>query len=111
MTRPEIYGIKNLSRIPALTPQGVSLPFTFDLDGDDVTGWICTINVMRFPGDTPAITRVITPTANTWTGYLTATETAALTPTGQWRLVGNLTNASTDQADEVVQRFSLQEAY
>ena len=107
----KLSGSGKVSRIPDHIAQGESLEFSFDLDGDDVTGWVCTINVLQFVGDTPAISRVVDATGDEWVGYLTATETAALSPTGQWRLIANLTNSTTDEAQEVVTRFTLQEPY
>jgi len=90
--------------------KGRSLPFVFDRDGQDITGWICTISVQRYPGDTPAISRVIEPKDQTWPGFLTSTETAALTDIGTHMLIGNITNATENRAEFPIIRFSLAEA-
>ena len=94
-----------------LIKKGESLPFTFDRDGADLTGWICTINVLQHPADTPAISRVVAATNDQWTGFLTSTETAALDPIGLWRLTGVLTNATTGEKESVPVRFNLAEAW
>lgn len=95
----------------ALIKKGESLPFLFDRDGQDVDGWVCTINVSQYPGDVPAISRVVEPTGNEWEGFLTSAETAALPALGVWRLIGVLTNATTDEDESVPVRFKLSEAW
>ena len=90
--------------------KGRSLPFVFDRSGEDISGWICTIEVKQFPGDTPAITRVIEPDGREWPGFLTSTETAALDPIGEWMLIGVITNAAENRAEYPIIRFSLAEA-
>ena len=90
--------------------QGRSLPFTFDRGGESLDGWVCTINVKRFPGDSADISRVIAADGLDWPGFLTATETAALGTLGTWMLLGVITNATEDRAEYPIIRFSLAEA-
>lgn len=85
---------------------GKSLPFDFDRGGQDISGWTCTIEVKQFPDDVAAISRVITPTDGVWAGYLTATETAAL-GTGQWRILAQLSNTTTDEKEVIEKRFNI----
>lgn len=92
--------------------QGESFSFAFDLSGDSIDGWICTINVKQFPADTSQLTRVIEAGDNdTWPGIITSTETDALTPIGLYRLIGLLTNSTTGQEKQPVIRFNLTDAW
>lgn len=90
--------------------KGRSLPFIFDRNGESIDDWVCTINVQRYPGDTPAISRVIEADGDEWPGFLTATETAALSDLGTWMLIGTITNSSEDRAEYPIIRFHLSEA-
>ncbi len=93
--------------------KGESLPFVFDRSGESIEGWICTIEVKEFPSDTSAITaRTITPDGDTWPGFLTSTETSALA-TGAYRLIGVLTNATTNEEEQVMEttRFKLTDSW
>lgn len=90
---------------------GSSLDFTFDLDGEDPSGWVCVINVKQFPNDADSISRTIAlDTNNQWSGFLTSTETAALS-TGTWGLIALLSNASTDEARQIPERFQIIESW
>ena len=71
--------------------QGESLPFVFDRDGEDITGWTCLIEVKIFPDDTAIISRTITPEGGQWTGFLTQTETMGLA-VGLYYLTKNIPN-------------------
>ena len=95
-----------------LIRQGESFSFIFDLDGEETTGWTCTIYVKEYLTDTSLITRVIEAdgTGLSWSGYLTGTETASL-PVGTYRLIGLLENSSTDQESQVPKRFKVGEAW
>lgn len=93
-----------------LIKKGESLPFAFDRGGATIVGWVCTIKATRYPGDTPAVDRVIVPTGSEWIGFLTSAETAALAA-GLWRLTGLLTNATTGERESVPVRFNLAEAW
>lgn len=92
--------------------KGESLPFVFDRGGESIDGWICTIEVKNFPGDTALISRVITADGNTWPGFLTSTETALL-DVGNYRLIGVLTNATTDQEEQITEttRFNVTDSW
>lgn len=95
--------------------KGESLDFTFDRDGKTIVDWICTINVRKYPGDASLITRVIPPDNNSrdnpqFKGFLTSTETDGLA-TGTYRLVGILTNASTDEEEQQNIRFNVTEKW
>lgn len=97
--------------MPAITVirQGEDLEFVFDLNGEDISGWIATIEVKRFPSDAPLIQRVIPAVGRTWPGFLTSVETAALavSSTSPYYLTGILTNASTDQERQIPRRFNV----
>ena len=58
--------------------QGESLPFTFDRGDESIEGWVCTMQVRKFPGDAAAISRVIPPEGGVWPGFLTEPETSGL---------------------------------
>jgi len=62
--------------------QGATFSFEFSLSGDPA-GLTTTMNVMQYPGDTPAITRALTLTDGKFKGTLTSAETDALA-IGQW---------------------------
>jgi len=89
--------------------KGESVPFIFDRGGQSIDGFVCTINVKRLASDTSSITRVIPPDGNTWPGFLTSAETDTLTTGGKpYRLIGILTNASTDEEEQITKiRFNI----
>ncbi len=89
---------------------GESLPFEFDRGGESISGWVCVIEVRKYPGDTALISRTISPTGETWEGFLTSTETALLA-IGLYRLIGLLTNSVTDEEEQVPLRFNVTEAW
>lgn len=101
-----------MSRITGIR-QGEDLEFVFDLDGEDITGWICTIEVKRFPSDAPLIQRVIPPKERAWPGFLDSGETSllAVSSTSPYYLTGILTNASTDQERQIPRRFNVTEPW
>ncbi len=90
---------------PIVIQKGDHLPFVFDRGCDSIAGWICTISVKQFPSDTAAISRVISPTGDEWTGYLTSTETDTLTEAKQYFLIGVLTNAANDEEEKPPVKF------
>ena len=100
-----------MSNAVTIIKKGEDLPFSFDLAGAAITGWTCVIEVMKFPGNTAQISRTITPTGKVWEGFLTATETAALTPIGMYRIIGKLVNTTTDEAKADPVRFNLTDAW
>lgn len=63
--------------------QGGTFDFDFELSGDDVSGFTVTMNVLQYPGNSPAITRALTYSDGKFIGTLTSAETAAL-DVGQW---------------------------
>ncbi len=89
--------------------QGESLPFAFDLNGQSIVGWVCTIFVKEFPSSVAQIARIIEPTGRAWVGYLTSTETKGLDESVKtpWYLIAILENASTGQQIEFDKRFSV----
>ena len=93
--------------------QGEDLEFIFDLDGEDITGWIALIEVKIFPSDVALISRVIPAKENAWEGFLTSTETAALAVStdSPYSLTGILTNALTDQERQIPKRFHVSPAW
>ena len=91
--------------------KGESLPFIFDRSGESIQGWECNISVKKFQSDGPNdynfAPRLIQPdlTENEWPGFLTSTEIDDLTENGTFRLIGLLTNSSTDEEEQVPLRF------
>ncbi len=92
----------------SIVRQGGSLPFEFT-PGDDqnTTDFICTIVVKQFAADSALLSRIIVPTNGVWSGFLTSTETAALSAGTTYRLMGILTDSSTDEEDQIETRFSV----
>ena len=90
--------------------KGSSVPFSFDLDGDSLSGWVCTINVAKHIGDTAEISRVITASDDSFSGHLTSTETTALASLGTYALTAVIANSTDDKEVVKVQRFHLSEA-
>lgn len=86
--------------------QGESLVFSFDLGTTVITDYVCTIDVKQHVSDSSSVSRVITPTGNVWSGYLTSTETAALTP-GMWILNASMVNSVTDERVNIPVRFQV----
>ncbi len=89
--------------------EGGSLPFSFDLGGLSLSGWTCTIEVRKFPGDTALISRAVAADGLTWPSIITSTETDAL-GTGHFYLVARLANATTDEEQQIEDRFRVTEA-
>ncbi len=86
--------------------QGESYKFEFNLNGQSIAGWVCTIYLKIFPDDTPILTRVISPTDSSWSGFLTQAETAGLA-ISHHMLIGKLTNAMTDEEEQQINRFNV----
>lgn len=98
--------------MPSITVirQGEDLEFVFDLNGEDISGWVCLIQVSRTPEDEFAlVSRIIPPDGRTWPGFLTSTETEAfpVSSTSPYFLTGFLTNSSTDQERQIPRRFNV----
>jgi hypothetical protein len=90
--------------------KGESQPFKFDRDGASITGWTCTITAKRYAEDTPAISRVITPTGDAWEGFLTSDETNALA-VGLWFLTASLINLATNEMEQKTVRYDVGPAW
>ena len=90
--------------------QGESLPFVFDRDGEDITGWTCLIEVKMFPDDTAIVSRTIIPEDGQWTGFLTQTETMGLA-VGLYYLTAQLSNVGTDEEEQKPTRFQVAKAW
>ena len=100
-----------MARIPEVR-QGESFDFAFNLDDPDasISGWACTIEVRQHTGEVAILSRVITPTGNTWQGFLTQTETAPLS-VGLHYLTARIAKASTDEEQQKTKRFSVAEKW
>ena len=85
---------------------GESVYFTFSLPDEDPNRWTNVISVKNFPGDVEFISREILASGTIWIGFLTSTETAALTP-GNYYLTGTLTNVQEDRVVEQSYRFKI----
>jgi len=90
--------------------KGESFPFAFDMGGDSISDFTCTIEARKYPGDTPAVSRAIAPSANGWSGFLTSAETDSLNQIGEWMLVGVITNTAGDREATPLIRFHLAES-
>lgn len=90
--------------------KGESFGFEFDRSGESIAGYECTIQVKRFPGDSPSIARTIPAKDGKWAGSLTSTETSLLSKLGEWMVIGVITNTADDSEDQQAIRFSLAEA-
>ena len=88
-----------------ITP-GESQDFSFDRDGDTISGWTCTITMKQFPDDVSPISRVITPTNSVWEGFLTTDETSALAG-GLWFLTASLVNVTTSEMEQKTVRYDV----
>jgi len=92
--------------------EGESFEFSFptkDVDSESPVGWVCTISLKQYPGDSSAITpRIIALNAagDAWSGFLTSTETTGLA-LGLWYLTATFVNATTDELQQDSVRFSL----
>jgi len=90
--------------------QGESLPFVFDRDGEDITGWTCLIEVKRFPDDLAIVSRTITPENGQWKGFLTQTETMGL-DVSLYYLTALLRKVSTDEEEQKPTRFQVSKTW
>lgn len=90
--------------------QGESFPFTFNRGGEDISGWVCTINLKQYPDDTPIIKRTITATDDEWSGTLTNQDTKNL-DINQYMLIANITNATTGEKEVDIDRFYVSKSW
>ncbi len=63
--------------------QGATFDFESGLTGSNIDGFTVTMDVMQYPGDTPAVTRALTLKDEKYKGSLTSAETTLLA-VGQW---------------------------
>ncbi len=85
---------------------GESVYFVLGLPEEDPNRWTAIISVKNYPGDVEFINREILPSGTAWIGFLTSTETAALT-TGTYYLTGTLTNNQDNRVVEQSYRFKI----
>ena len=71
---------------------------------------VCTVEVKKFPADTAIISRIIPAVNNTWPGFLTSTETAALGVDTYW-LIAQIKNATTDEERQIPERFQVSKVW
>ena len=90
--------------------RGESLLFEFDREGERIDGYVCTISVKQYPSDAPIISRIVTPTDEVWSGFLTHTETNLLSP-GLWIINARLVKSETDEEDAKPVRFSVTQSW
>ncbi|MCZ6898277.1 MAG: hypothetical protein O7D95_06195 [Betaproteobacteria bacterium] len=74
--------------------QGETFDFEIEVSGDDAGGFTSTMDVLQYPGDTPAISRALTKEGNVFKGTLTSAETDALA-VGQWFI--HITTSDSDE--------------
>lgn len=98
-----------MAKIP-IVRKGENLPFEFDRADESIDGWVCTVEVKKFTSDTALISRVISPTGQAWISFLSSTDTTALA-IGLYRLIAVLTNASTDEEEQIALRFNVTESW
>lgn len=93
--------------------QGEDISFQFDLSGEPLDDWICTILVKQYPGDTAPINRQIPAVGRVFPGYLTSTETAALNVSSDspWTITALMVNATEIRQRQVTKRFHLAPAF
>ena len=86
---------------------GESLPFSFTLDDprEDITGWVCTIYVNKYPTSGWNLKREISPKDDKWSGDLTSAETKSLL--GYYNLKAKLEKASTGEQQTQLLRFEV----
>lgn len=77
-----------------LVEQGQTYKFNFSVSGS-LNGLSVSMNVLQKPGDTPALTRVLTQVNEEFTGTITSAETAALA-VGEWFIHVTATDSDED---------------
>lgn len=89
--------------------KGESVDFVFDRGGESISGFVCTIFVKEFSSDSAIITRVVEPDSDSesWSGFLTSSETDLLTPGTTYRFMAVLASATTGEQDEIQTRLSI----
>jgi len=99
-----------MAKIPVIR-RGESLPFEFDRGGKSIDGYVCTISVKQYPDDIPSVSRVVEPTDDVWSGFLTHTETASLGINGLWIIHARLVRSETDQEEAEPVRFNISQSW
>ena len=74
---------------PERIEQGETYAFAFDISGDDISAFSGTWKLLQYPGDTPAVSGVLTLDDNQFKGVLSSGTTAAL-DVGESRPAGPL---------------------
>ena len=90
--------------------QGESFDYLFDLDGESTAGWVCTINLKQYPDDETLIKRVIPAVEDTWPGTLSKNDTKNLN-VGQYLLIANLVNETTNEKEQDIRRFQVSKTW
>lgn len=80
--------------------QGESFDFDSDISGDDESGFTVTMDVLQYPGDTPAISRELSYIDGSFKGTITSAETLALA-VGQWFIHITANDSDEDLRDPV----------
>lgn len=97
--------------------QGESVPFSFDRGGNSIDNWVCTVYLKEKPSDandafmTP---RVVPPSNGSWPGFITQSESSALTPLAKgaaYYLIAALVNVTTDEEEIVTDRIRVTTAW
>jgi hypothetical protein len=106
----EIFNRDSVSSAIPTIPRGASYRFAFDRAGDDISGWVCLIELKRFPDDPALISRILQPEGNIWKGVLTPAETGSL-DINLYYLTAKLTNATLDEVEEIPSRMRISKAW
>lgn len=85
---------------PNRIEQGETFVFDAGLSGSGVSGFDVEVNVLRYPGATPAITKSLEYLDGEFRGILTSAETAALA-VGQWFIHIKATDSDEDIRDPI----------
>ncbi len=74
--------------------QGETFDFDIDLDGTAESGFTVNIDVMQYPGDTPAVSREVSYSGGSFKASITSAETTAMS-VGQWFIY--VTSSDSDE--------------
>jgi len=84
--------------------QGRTFSYIVQLTGDGAESFTAETNVLQYPGDNPAISRVVEYSCQDdgcgYIGTLTAADTAAL-DVGQWTIHVNMVDADENLAEPI----------
>ena len=90
--------------------KGMTIPFSFNRDGQGITGWVCLIEVKSFPGDAADISRVIAAKDGAFSGFLTVSESDGLS-VGTRVLTAKMTKSATTEEEHFTKRFHVSEPW